>query len=156
MPDYDASAFKINPGAVSFGDTGLGGTSGPVTITPDAEYLDSTCNQAGNQVLARRLLRINYTISAEFKEVAKILPLLTDVNGDVTLDDIGQDEFANAKELRIAEIGGDTVHVFPKAIIQRDYSYPISGTEEHAISLNFYAIPDATGLIYSVEAISAG
>lgn len=156
MPDYDVNSFKMNPAAVTFGTTALGGTSGPVTITPEVEYYDSTCNQAGNQVLAKRITKISYMINAEFKEVDKILPLLVDENDEVNISEIGKNVFTDAKELRLAEIGGNKVHVFPKAIVLKDYNYPINGVEEHAIPLNFQAIPDTDGAIYYIEEISGG
>ena len=60
---YDISKFTKAPFVASYGNTILGGTEGPISINPEFEYEDISCNQAGGQAIVRILKSIKYRIS---------------------------------------------------------------------------------------------
>ena len=63
---YDISKFTKAPFVASYGGTILGGTEGPISITPEFEYEDVSCNQAGGQSIVKILKSIKYRISGTF------------------------------------------------------------------------------------------
>jgi|GEM_PF-1880842 hypothetical protein len=155
---YNAENFRMKPCAVSFGGTILGGTDGPVTITEEVEYYESKCNQAGNMVLAKRVIAIKTTIKAKFKEITTALKAVMGDAMQLDTSIIGKNIFEDGKELLLSEIGeGSTlVHEFPKAIALKDTNYEINGIEEHGIELTFEAIASADGVVHQVLEGGAG
>ena len=155
---YDITNFTKAPFACSYNGTVLGGTEGPISITPEIEYEDITCNQAAGKAIARIIKSIKYRITATFKEVDVVTGAVFGLQ-NITADMIGKDILASGGELVLTAIGtGNTkVYTFHK-VTSRVTKYDLDGENIHGIEVEFESTEtgDANGKILTVTGVAAG
>lgn len=155
---YDISKFTKAPFVAAYNGTILGGTEGPISITPKIEYEDITCNQAAGKAIARIIKSIKYLITATFKEVDVVAGAVFGLQ-NITTDMIGKDILASGGSLVLTAIGtGNTkVYTFGK-VSSRVTKYDLDGENIHGVEVEFETAEtgDANGNILTVTGVAAG
>lgn len=155
---YNITNFTKAPFACSYNGTVLGGTEGPISINPEIEYEDITCNQAGGKAVARIIKSIKYRVTGAFKEVDVVAGAVFGLQ-NITADMIGKDILASGGELVLTAIGtGNTkVYTFHK-VTSRVTKYNLDGENIHGIEVEFESTEtgDANGKILTVTGVAAG
>lgn len=155
---YDITNFTKAPFACAYNGTVLGGTEGPISINPEIEYEDITCNQAGGKAIARIIKSIKYRITGTFKEVDVVSNAVFGLQ-NITADMIGKDILASGGSLVLTAIGtGNTkVYTFPK-VSSKITKYDLDGENIHGVEVEFETAEtgDANGNILTVTGVAAG
>lgn len=155
---YDITKFTKAPFVAAYNGTILGGTEGPISITPEIEYEDITCNQAAGKAIARIIKSIKYRITGTFKEVDTVIGAVFGLQ-NITADMIGKDILASGGSLVLTAIGtGNTkVYTFGK-VTSRVTKYDLDGENIHGVEVEFETAEtgDANGNILTVTGVAAG
>ena len=147
---YSFAAFAHFPCAVKFGEKILGGTNGPVSITPEIEEEEVTCNQAKGKAIAKWVKKFKYRISATFMEPDNVLNEVFGLGANITKDIVGKNLYADAKTLVLSAIGANMVLTFHSAV-GKVTKYDIDGENWHGVEIEFETTEcgDAEGKIYT-------
>lgn len=146
---YDVTKFTKNPMAVEFKGTLLGGTDGPVKITPEIETEPVTCNQAGGKSVILRIKSLNYKVTATFKEVSTVFAKVFGFHAaNIGKDVVGSDLYAQSGALVLSEVEDDEkktggiVMTFSN-MVGKITAYTPDGEGEGTVEAEFDVVPTA-------------
>ncbi len=153
---YNVQNFKIGSCALTFKEQVLGGTQSPPQIKIEPQVYESKCDQSGGAVLREIVTGMKVSISAELKEIDAAFAALLDNEDELNLAIIGTDLLTRAGLLRLTPVNPDdhTGYEFPNAVMRPGCTYRLDGSQEHALSVEFTAYPDASGVIMKKIAIN--
>ena len=154
---YSFAAFAHFPCAVKLGDTILGGTNGPVSITPEIEDEEVACNQKKGKAIAKWIKKFKFRISATFMQPDTVLTEVLGLGANITKDIVGKNLYEDAKPLVLSAIGANMVLTF-HAVIGRVTKYDIDGENWHGVEIEFETTEcgDEDGKIYTFSNAAPG
>lgn len=155
MADVTPAEFEIGSAVVSYGGTKLGGTDDAPTLSVEPVFRESKCDQNGDNPVALFIVGYNVKVKAKFKEIEKALAVVIGPSKKLSAADFGKDLIGSGKELLL--VGLKRSFKLPKAVPTGNWEYPISGTEEHGIEIEFTGYQDlATGVFLEEVAADGG
>ncbi len=144
------------PCAITWGDDVIAPTEGAPSLGFEASLYDSTCQEAGGDVVASWITAKLCKIGIVSKDIAKAIELLDAFK-------VGDNIFASGKKkaLTIApiiagEIATDGALVFGTAYLIPTGSGKVGGGEDHSMGLEFVAKPNENGLLLGTVAPTEG